>query len=53
MALKAVDMGTLEEDDEAVEALVQEVTALRKAYAASKGAVPRCMRCCRRLTPCT
>lgn len=41
VALKAVDMGTLEEDDEAVEALVQEVTALRKAYAASKGAVPK------------
>ena len=41
VALKAVDMGTLEEDEEAVEALVQEVTALRRAYAASKGHVPK------------
>ena len=41
VALKAVDMATLEEDEEAVEALVQEVTALRRAYAASKGHVPK------------
>jgi calcium/calmodulin-dependent protein kinase I len=40
-ALKVVDAGTLEEDEEAVEALVQEVTALRKAYAASSSHVPR------------
>ena len=46
VALKAVDMATLEEDEEAVEALVQEVTALRRAYAVST-------RCCRRQTPCT
>lgn len=41
VALKAVDKGTLEEDEEAREALVQEVTALRKAYAATSKHVPR------------
>ena len=34
-ALKAVHIATLEEDEEAVEALVQETTALRRAYAAA------------------
>ena len=40
-ALKEMDMATLEEDEEAVEALVQETTALRKAYAASSKHVPK------------
>ena len=44
-ALKAVDMGTLEEDEEAVEALVQETTALRRAYAASSKHVPKLHEC--------
>ena len=41
VALKVVDMATLEEDEEAVEALVQEVSALRKAYSASGKHVPK------------
>jgi serine/threonine protein kinase len=40
-ALKAVDMTTLEEDEEAVEALLQETTTLRRAYAASGNHVPQ------------
>ena len=41
VALKVVEMATLEDDEEAVEALVQEVTALRKAYSASGRHVPK------------
>ena len=41
VALKVVEMATLEEDEEAVEALVQEVTALRKAHAAAGRSVPK------------
>jgi len=40
-ALKAVLMSTLEEDEEAVEALVQETTTLRRAYAAASKHVPK------------
>jgi len=40
-ALKAVNIATLEEDEEAVEALVQETTALRRAYAAAGKHVPK------------
>jgi len=41
VALKEMDMATLEEDEEAVDALVQETTALRRAYAASSKHVPK------------
>ena len=41
VALKVVDLSMLSEDEEAVEALVQEVSALRRAYSASGRHVPR------------
>ena len=41
VALKVIEMATLEDDEEAVEALVQEVTALRRANAAAGARVPR------------
>ena len=41
LALKAVEKRMLEEDEEAVDALVQEVNALGRAYAAAGRSVPR------------
>ena len=41
VALKVIEKSTLDEDEEAAEALVQEVTALRHAFAAAGRAVPK------------
>ena len=41
LALKVIEKSTLDEDEEAAEALVQEVTALRHAFAAAGRAVPK------------